>query len=160
MGLTGALNAVQKACQLTSVERRIIKCLPSWNIWLKLQQLTWPVWTDSWRVMHDAWHMYCTSSFIYRSSFHEWNEQFCIHENFCPGMHHVHMKPVWYYDNIVYWDTIFFACYRDNSHRNNVLKVRPKCKIQVHVIMVLHLNLPMWLACCNEAVNKKALTLS
>ena len=24
-----------------------------------------------------------------------------------PGMHHVHMRPVRYYDNIVYQDTIF-----------------------------------------------------
>ena len=55
-----------------------------------------------------------------------------------PGMHYVHMRPVRYYDNIVYRDTIFFACYCDNCHRNNnVLKVRPKRKIQVHVIVVL-----------------------
>ena len=46
-----------------------------------------------------------------------------------------------------------FACYRNNCHRNNnVLKVRPKRKIQVHVV------LPMQLASCNEAVNKKAPT--
>ena len=46
-----------------------------------------------------------------------------------PGMHHVHMRPVRYYDNIMYWDTIFFACYRDNCHRNNnVLKVKAQAQ--------------------------------
>ena len=51
-------------------------------------------------------------------------------------------RPVRYFDNIVYCDDLsniairYFACYRNNCHRNNnVLKVKAQAQIQVHMML-------------------------
>ena len=50
------------------------------------------------------------------------------------------LRVVMRYFVIVYRDnlcgTIFFACYRDNCHRNNnVLKIKAQAQIQVHMLL-------------------------